>query len=68
MFLILDLELLLLIHQQQPHLLLDMKVEISNQGFNPPLVVSPNESSFVGYSFYLPRIDKLVLTSRGDFF
>jgi len=34
---------------------------------NPPLVVSPNESSFVGYKFYLPRIDKLVLTSRGDF-
>ena len=38
-----------------------------NQGFNPPLVVSPNESSFIGYSFYLPRIDKLVLTSKGDF-
>ena len=40
-------------------------------GSNPTLIVSPNESSFVGYSFYLPRIDKLVLTpghfSLGEF-
>ena len=26
-----------------------------------PFVVTPNESSLIGYSFYLPRIDKLVI-------
>ena len=26
-----------------------------------PFVITPNESSLVGYSFYLPRIDKLVI-------
>jgi hypothetical protein len=36
-------------------------------GNNPTLVVSPNESSLVGYSYYLPRIDKLVLDSLGNF-
>ena len=37
-------------------------------GINPTLVVSPNESSLLGYSFYLPRIDKLVLTPGKDNF
>ena len=32
-------------------------------GNNPTLVVSPEESSILGYSFYLPRIDKVVLDS-----
>jgi hypothetical protein len=30
-------------------------------------VVSPNESSLVSYSYYLPRIDKLVLNKFGEF-
>ncbi len=38
----------------------------SSSGNNPSLVVSPNASSFVGYSYYLPRIDKLVLDSTGE--
>ena len=35
-------------------------------GSNPTLVVSPNESSTVTYSYYLPRIDKLVLNKNGE--
>ena len=38
----------------------------STAGINPTLVVAPNVSSFVGYSYYLPRIDKLTLNSAGD--
>ena len=38
----------------------------ASSGNNPSLVVSPNASSFVGYSYYLPRIDKLVLDSTGE--
>jgi len=34
-------------------------------GSNPTLVVAPNESSIVGYSYYLPRIDKIVLNKNG---
>ena len=30
-------------------------------GVNPTLVVSPNEASKIGYSFYLPRTDKIIL-------
>ncbi len=37
-------------------------------GVNPPLVVAPNESSLLGYSFYLPRIDKLILSPGKDNF
>ena len=36
-------------------------------GVNPTLVVSPGESSLVGYDFYLPRIDKVVLNKEGFF-
>jgi len=36
-------------------------------GVNPPLVVTPGESSLIGYNYYLPRIDKLVLDSQGNF-
>ena len=31
----------------------------SNAGVNPTLIVSPNEASKIGYSFYLPRTDKI---------
>ena len=36
-------------------------------GNNPTLVLTPNESSTVGYSYYLPRIDKIVLNKNGSF-
>jgi len=36
-------------------------------GINPTLVVAPNESSLIGYDFYLPRIDKVVLNKEGAF-
>ena len=35
-------------------------------GTNPTLLVAPNESSLVGYSYYLPRIDKVVFSAKGD--
>ena len=35
---------------------------------NPSIIVSPNESSIIGYNFYLPRIDKLFLDSQGELF
>ena len=36
-------------------------------GNEPKLIVSPNESSLVGYDFYLGRIDKLYIDSLGIF-
>jgi len=36
-------------------------------GVNPTLVVAPGESSLIGYDFYLPRIDKVVLNKEGAF-
>lgn len=36
-------------------------------GTNPTIVVAPNESSEFGYSYYLPRIDKLILNKNGEF-
>jgi hypothetical protein len=33
----------------------------------PKLILSPNESSLVGYNYYLPRIDKLYLDKFGKF-
>ena len=33
----------------------------SSAGTNPTLVPSPNESSIIGVSHYLPRTDKIVL-------
>jgi hypothetical protein len=36
-------------------------------GTNPTLVVAPGESSIVGYSYYLPRIDKVCLDKQGNF-
>ena len=34
---------------------------------NTTIVVSPNESSLIKHSYYLPRIDKLVLNKDGEF-
>ena len=36
-------------------------------GTNPPLVLTPLESSLIGYDYYLPRIDKVVLDKLGNF-
>ena len=36
-------------------------------GTNPKLIVTPSEGSIVGYSYYLGRIDKLVLDRNGNF-
>ena len=33
-------------------------------GSNPTLIVTPNESSLLGYSFYLPRIDKVIIDNQ----
>ena len=38
----------------------------ASSGNNPTLVVSPNESSVLGYSYYLPRIDKVILNKNGN--
>jgi hypothetical protein len=35
-------------------------------GSNPTVVVSPNENSVVGYSYYLPRTDKVILNKLGQ--
>ena len=32
---------------------------------NPPLIITPNESSLLGYEYYLPRIDKVVIGKNG---
>ena len=39
----------------------------ASAGINPTLVVSPNESSSVEYSYYVPRIDRLILNKNGNF-
>jgi len=36
-------------------------------GINPTLVVAPLENSLIGYDFYLPRIDRVVLDKFGNF-
>ena len=33
---------------------------------NPEFIVKPNESSIVGYNFYLPRTDKLIIDTLGN--
>jgi hypothetical protein len=38
-----------------------------NFSIEPKLILSPNESSLVGYNYYLPRIDKLYLDKFGKF-
>lgn len=39
----------------------------SDFSITPNLVISPGESSSIGYSYYLPRIDKLTLNKLGQF-
>ena len=34
---------------------------------NPSFIVTPNESSLLGYSYYLPRIDKVSLIHKEIF-
>ena len=34
--------------------------------FNPSFIVTPNESSIIGYNFYLPRNDRVVLDILGN--
>ena len=34
---------------------------------NPQLVIAPNESSIISYSYYVPRIDRLILNKGGNF-
>jgi len=38
-----------------------------NSTSNTTPVLTPNESTLIGYSYYLPRIDKIVLNKEGDF-
>ena len=38
-----------------------------NTSSNTTPVLTPNESTLIGYSFYLPRIDKIVLNKSGEF-
>ena len=39
----------------------------SGSGATPSLVVSPEGASTLGYSYYLPRIDKLILSAGKDY-
>ena len=43
--------------------------DFSSRNFiiEPKLILSPNESSLIGYEYYLPRIDKLYLDKFGKF-
>ena len=36
-------------------------------GVNPTLVLAPGESSLIGYDYYLPRLDRVVLDKLGNF-
>ena len=36
-----------------------------NNAINRSYIVTPNESSIIGYNFYLPRKDKVILGSDG---
>ncbi len=42
--------------------------ESRNFGTTLKLIPSPGETSIIGYSFYLPRIDKIYLNKLGEFF
>lgn len=41
--------------------------DFETSGVNSSVVITPNESSELGYSYYLPRIDKLLLNKNGEF-
>ena len=36
-----------------------------NTTINPEFITTPNESSILGYNYYLPRIDKIILDQQG---
>ncbi len=38
-----------------------------NFGTDPKVILSPNENCLIGYSYYLPRIDKIYLDKLGNF-
>ena len=42
--------------------------DFSSRILQPTRILSPNESSLLGYEYYLPRIDKLYLDKTGNFF
>lgn len=46
----------------------DFSTRTSGFGSNPKFILSPNESSFIGYSYYLGRIDKLYVDKFGKIF
>ena len=41
--------------------------DFSSRIIEPTRILSPNESSLLGYEYYLPRIDKLYLDKTGNF-
>jgi hypothetical protein len=41
--------------------------DFSSRIIEPTRILSPNESSLLGYDYYLPRIDKLYLDKTGNF-
>jgi hypothetical protein len=41
--------------------------DFSSRTLNPTRILAPNESSLLGYEYYLPRIDKLYLDKTGNF-
>ena len=44
---------------------LHFQIELLVHAINPSTIVTPNESSIIGYNFYLPRKDKVLLDSQG---
>jgi hypothetical protein len=41
--------------------------DFSSRTLSPTRILAPNESSLLGYEYYLPRIDKLYLDKTGNF-
>lgn len=41
--------------------------DFDSRSLNPNRILSPNESTTIGYDFYLPRIDRLYLSRKGEF-
>jgi hypothetical protein len=41
--------------------------DFSSRTLNPTRILAPNESSLLGYEYYLPRIDRLYLDKTGNF-
>jgi hypothetical protein len=45
----------------------DFSTRTSSFGSDPKLILSPNESCFIGYDYYLGRIDRVYLDKGGNF-